>query len=156
METNIREKAAWLSLGRQQSLGLHPRTYIVIATGQLFQIKTKISTRINYPIRPSQMKPYKCSNYFGSTLQILPNWICWPAYVYSSPKAGIHMTVAGTIAYKFLAHATYIHVYTLTSMPVSATQVDSTTFDLLACNLKEGTWGATNFFDTYCLVNWLV
>jgi hypothetical protein len=37
------------------------------------------------------------------------------------------MTVAGTIAYKFLAflplHATYLHVYTLTGMPVSATQV---------------------------------
>jgi hypothetical protein len=51
------------------------------------------------------------------------------------------MTLAGTIAYKFIAHATYLHVYTLTGMPVSATQVDSTTFDLLACNLKEGTRG---------------
>jgi hypothetical protein len=48
------------------------------------------------------------------------------------------MTVA-QFAYKFLAHATYLHVYTLTGMPVSATQEDSTTFDLLACNLKEGT-----------------
>jgi hypothetical protein len=28
-----------------------------------------------------------------------------------SLKEGIHMTVAGTIAYKFLAHATYLHVY---------------------------------------------
>jgi hypothetical protein len=44
------------------------------------------------------------------------------------------MTIAGTIAYKFLAH--YLHVYT--SMPVSATQVEST-FDLLACNLRVGT-----------------
>jgi hypothetical protein len=35
-------------------------------------------------------------------------------------KAGIHMTVAGTIAYKFLAYATYLDVYTL-----SATQVDN-------------------------------
>jgi hypothetical protein len=33
------------------------------------------------------------------------------------------MTVAGTIAYKFHAHATYLHVYTLTGMPVSATQI---------------------------------
>jgi hypothetical protein len=41
------------------------------------------------------------------------------------------MTVAGTIAYKFLAHVTDLHVYTLTGMLVSATQVDSTTFDLL-------------------------
>jgi hypothetical protein len=57
-------------------------------------------------------------------------------------NARIHMTVAGTIAYKFLAHATYLHVYTLTGMPVSATQVDST-FDLLACNLREGLRGAT-------------
>jgi hypothetical protein len=48
------------------------------------------------------------------------------------------MTVAGTIAYKFLAHAIHLHVYTLTVMHVSATQVDSTTFDLLACNLREG------------------
>jgi hypothetical protein len=47
------------------------------------------------------------------------------------------MTVAGTIAYKFLAHATYLHVYTLTGMPVSATQVDSTALDLLACNLRD-------------------
>jgi hypothetical protein len=53
------------------------------------------------------------------------------------------MTVAGIIAYKFLAHATYLHVYTLTGMPVSATQVDST-FDLLACNLREGTRGPRN------------
>jgi hypothetical protein len=42
------------------------------------------------------------------------------------------MTVAGPIAYKFLAHATYLYVYTLTGMPVSATQVDSTTFYLHA------------------------
>jgi hypothetical protein len=55
-------------------------------------------------------------------------------------KAGIHMTVAGTIAYKLLAHATYLHVHALTGMPVSATQVDST-FDLLACNLREGRGG---------------
>jgi hypothetical protein len=46
------------------------------------------------------------------------------------------MTVAGTIAYKFLAH-----VYTLIGMPVSATQVDSTTFDLLACNLRDHAGG---------------
>jgi hypothetical protein len=48
------------------------------------------------------------------------------------------MTVAGTIAYKFLAYATYFHMYTL-----SATQVDSTMFNLLACNLRERTRGAT-------------
>jgi hypothetical protein len=42
------------------------------------------------------------------------------------------MTKAGKIAYNFLAHATYFHVYTPSGMPVSATQVDSTTFDLLA------------------------
>jgi hypothetical protein len=53
------------------------------------------------------------------------------------------MTVTGTIAYKFVAHASYLHVYTLTGMPVSATQLDSTTFDLLACNLREGPRGAT-------------
>jgi hypothetical protein len=53
-------------------------------------------------------------------------------------KAGIHMTVAGTIVYKFLAYSTYLHVYNLTGMPVYATQVDSTTFDLLAYNLREG------------------
>jgi hypothetical protein len=46
------------------------------------------------------------------------------------------MTVAGTTAYKFLAHATYLHVYTLIGMSVSVTQEDST-FDLLACNLVE-------------------
>jgi hypothetical protein len=54
------------------------------------------------------------------------------------------MTVAGAIAYKFLAHATYLHVYTLTGMAVSATHVDSTTFDLLACNLKEESRGLRN------------
>jgi hypothetical protein len=46
------------------------------------------------------------------------------------------MTVAGTIAYKFLAHTTFLHVYTLTGMPVSATQVDSTKFNYL-----YATWG---------------
>jgi hypothetical protein len=65
------------------------------------------------------------------------------------------MTVAGTIAYKFLAHATYLHVYTLTGIPVPATQVDSTTFDLFARNLREGTRGATNCVENYCVVNWL-
>jgi hypothetical protein len=54
------------------------------------------------------------------------------------------MTVSGSIAYKSLAHATYLHVYTLTGMPISATQVDSTTFDLLAGNLRQGSWGPRN------------
>jgi hypothetical protein len=58
--------------------------------------------------------------------------------------AGTHMTVAGINAYKFLAYATYLHVYALTGIPVSATQVDSTTFDLLTCNLREGTRGPRN------------
>jgi hypothetical protein len=32
----------------------------------------------------------------------------------------MHMTEADTfLAYKFLAHATYLHVYTLTGMPVN-------------------------------------
>jgi hypothetical protein len=34
-------------------------------------------------------------------------------------------------------------MYTVTGVPVSATQVDSTTFELLACNLREATRGAT-------------
>jgi hypothetical protein len=38
-------------------------------------------------------------------------------------------------------HMHYLHVY-VTGMPVSITQDDST-FDLLACNLGEGTRGAT-------------
>jgi hypothetical protein len=49
----------------------------------------------------------------------------------------MYVYIAGTHAYKFRTHATYFHVYTPTGMPVSATQVDSTTLDLLACNLNE-------------------
>lgn len=53
------------------------------------------------------------------------------------------MPVADMLAYQLLAPASYFHVYTLTGMPVSGKQVDCTTFDLLACNMMEGSRGAT-------------
>ena len=55
-------------------------------------------------------------------------------------KTGIHMPLAGTLAYQLLARASYRHIVNaLTGMPVSGKQVDRTRIDLLAYNTREGT-----------------
>jgi hypothetical protein len=82
---------------------------------------------VTHPITDQRLKLFNDLTKFNFVFEL----------AHPTVMAGIHMTVAGTIA-----HATYLHVYTH-GMTVSATQVDSTMSDLLACNLKEGKRGAT-------------